>query len=471
MILQASLFPDFSPSKDFIRRCLLLLCLLSITIVASAQQGRYLQTLNLFDIDNRPFYATTHSLPAYILAGINAGAITPYRVDYATKKAEPFTVAAKESLLHQINVSPDSADYLSPRMLNELDVDVIRNKKGISKINYLNFHMVYFADEVPRMREDKFKDYFFSVSFDQVAAYLTKQNALWVKNAGPLLWKNHVVHTYGQHAFSVLSNVIPELEDNAMEQHVALTLDKNGGIAKVGTYSMQYELVQDVVLPDSLYSAGEILSMPEALLAGRYQPNKEMVLKTKLPAIKFKYRTEPLDASYVLMQTEKLYLDHPANQAYFKPEQELSALLVEAVSIGAVSTYASDSLLTIMPRNQWNDNLKVKEYDLFGDGYKLSEANYLPLALSVITITWKLQVDAAGKVISKAPYALGLYLGAKNTPLGLESLIGYLSFEELYQSAKASKEHKQLLHLLDNLANSKYMGYLSHTSEMMLYQK
>ena len=472
MKLFASLLPDLSQIQGLKRRCLLLLCLLSITSVASAQKGRYLQTINLYDTENRPFLATTHSLPAYILAGIKSGELIPYLVNYAATNAEPFTAEAQESLLHQINVSPDSAEHLAPHMLNNLDVDVTLKKGKITKINYLNFHTVLFSDEATYFRNGKFKDYFFSVSFDQVAAYLAKQNALWVKNAGPLLWKNNVVHTYGQDAFSVLSNAVPQLEEHPMQLYVALTLDQSGEIAKAGAYSGHHELVEDVVLSDSLYAAGAILPMHEALLAGHYRVNNEMALKTKLPESKQKYNSKPLDASYVLMQTEKLYLHHPANQAYFQPEQEISALLLEAVSNGAVTNvYASDSLLTVMPEKEWNDNLKVKEYDMFGDGYTLSEVSYFPQQLSVLNVTWKLQVDAAGNVISKSPYSLGLYLGAENNPTGFESLIGYLSFKEVYQSAKASKDNAQLLHLLDNLASNKYTGYLSHTSEMMLHKK
>jgi hypothetical protein len=471
MKLLASLFPAFFLIQGLIPKCGLLLCMLSINTVALAQKNRHLQTINLKDKENRPYLATLHSLPAYILEGIKLGEITPYRVDYATRKVEPFTKEAKESLLQQINTSPDVWDHLSPRMLHKLDVDVTRNKSGIRKINYLNFHDVLFSDEATRFRNDKFKDYSFSVSFDQVAAYLTKQNALWVKNAGPLLWKSNIVHTYGQDAFSVLSNLVPQLEEHTMELHVALNLDQKGNIDKVGAYSWKHELVQDVALSDSLYIAGEILLMTDALVTGRYLVNDEAPLKTKVPEIKFTYISKPQQTSYVLMQTEKLYLDRLENKGFSQPEQELSALLVEAVSIGTVTrVYASDSLLTVLPKAKWNENLKIKEYDMFGDSYTLSDANFLPQQLSVIELTWKLQVDAKGTVISKSPYALGLYLGANSAPSGLESLIGYLSYKELYRSTKAAEGNKQLLSLLDRLAGHKYIGYLSHTSEIMVNQ-
>ncbi|MEJ8757191.1 hypothetical protein WG947_09310 [Pontibacter sp. H259] len=442
--------------------------MLSITIVASAQKGRYLQTINLGDKENTPFFATTHSLPGYILDGIKSEEITPYRVDYATKKAEPFTATEKESLLYQINASVEEWDHLSPRMLNNLDVDVTLKKGKATKIHYLNFHTVHFTDDATRLRGDRFKDYYFSVSFEQVAAYLEKQNALWVKNAGPLLWKNNMVHTYGQDAFSVVSSIVPQLEEHAMELHVALSLDEKGKIDKVGAYSWQHELVQEVTLPDSLYVEGEVLSMPEALVAGRYRASEQMALKTKLPEFKFTFERKLKQTSYVIMQTEKLYLDHPGNKVFLQPEQELSALLVEAASKGTVNkVYATDSLHAILSEATWNERLKVKEYDMFGDGYTLSEDNYLPQQLSVLHVTWKWEVDVAGNMISKTPYALGLYLHANSSPANIETLIGYLSYQELYQSAKASNGNKQLLTLLENLAGHNYTGYLSHTSEMI----
>ncbi|SIT93951.1 hypothetical protein SAMN05444128_3353 [Pontibacter indicus] len=97
-------------------------------------------------------------------------------------------------------------------MLHELEVDVTRSKGGRSNMNYHHFHRVHVTDEAPRSAEGKAVDYFFSVNFDLGTACLTNQHALWVKNAGPLHCKYKVVHAYGQNAFSVLSNVMQELE-------------------------------------------------------------------------------------------------------------------------------------------------------------------------------------------------------------------------------------------------------------------
>ncbi|MBC5992201.1 hypothetical protein [Pontibacter cellulosilyticus] len=455
MKLSFLLFPRLALLKARILSCLLLTLLWGSVTNTLAQQGRYLQTVNLYQNENRPFISEVHSLTGYILEGIKSGEITPYVVNYTSNKAVAFSADAKQNLLRQITASPDSEDFLHPTMLEEVEIDIIKAKGRVRKINYLNFNNIHVAD----------KTVSFSVSFDQVATYLAKNDALWVKNAGPLLWNNNILHTASWAAFNVLNRVTPELEGD----YVAVKLNQVGEIAKLEAYLSNHELTHTFMLPDSLYTSGEILPMSKALLEERYQRKNEVELKTKLPEIKYKYKFKPSEASYVLTQTQSLYLSHPANAAFSQPDQELSTLLLDAVSKGIVTNvYASDSLLIKMSIAEWNDNMKVKEYDLFSDSVIFTDVTYIPQAYSVIEVVWKQHFDAAGKVISKKPYALGLFLGAEHSPVMLESKLGYLSFEEVYQKVKSQNGSVRLLGLLENITSGKYLGYLSHTSHITL---
>ena len=146
-----------------------------------------------------------------------------------------------------------------------------------------------------------------------------------------------------------------------------------------------------------------------------------------------------------------------------------STLLLEPVSKGTIpSVYTSDSLLTLMPKKEWDEKLIRELYIKHEGEYSFKEVAYVPRDFSLVTITWKQHIDQLGQVTSREPFALGVFLGAEAIPFREELLIGYLSFAEVYQSAKAINGNKQLLRLLDSIVSDTYMGYLSHTSEIMV---
>ncbi len=453
--------------KKIIAGIILVFVLASITS-SVAQKNRYLQSITLSAEANLPFFEEQHMLPALILKGIEEGEITPYDINYKENRVEPFGPEAISVLLYDIHPdNPEDFPKYTLRDFNTVVADVTKNKKGLTQVNYLHFTAVSDDAVIETSGEFMLLNYkVFSVRFDEAAAYMDKVGALWVKNAGPILYRNNVLHTANRSPLYLLQK---EAENpNYHYVHVKGAAANVPG--KLVFYSREHEPLREEELADNR-TEGTILYMSDAISQGKLAPAEQQQIKTKVKPVAYKAPVRKMPENYTLTQNYRLYLQLPENAAFMQDGNELPALILEAVEQNWISNlYPDETFKEKISKKQWNANREADTgFSLFGEeeDSTLEKTYYFPQSFNVVTLTNKIDFTRDGSVKKSSPRAIGLALNAAETPEGMEKTLGFVAFDELYKAIKANGTDAQL-ELLNKLRDQSYFSYLDKTSEVSI---
>lgn len=440
------------------------------TTTAYTQTERYLQSVDLKKVENRPYYSNSHSLPMLVNDAILSGKVTPYHIDYGIGSINPISLAEyKNLLIYEVtDYGYGEADTfrLFPAELNQLELDITRKKSKPEDLNYIHFKAEDYKTGSTR--------YLFSVSFYDLSQYLDKQNALWVTSVSPFVWKGHVMHTDGNYIGDILYQ-----QENESTQYLHLVKNTDNEYSKFYTYNNEHKLVSQQSF-DSLSSdttKGEIRLMSEALFQGMYSYDYEEKLNTTLPDPIGDIKFRKLKDTFVVTFVEDIHLKRPENAKFYQEEKELSTLIMNAVESGSLSNiYTNDSLTTRMSLAEWQHNASeevMSDNGGWGDedndeAMTISRYMYLGRSVSIVSIMWKIYFNIEGEVLSKTPHAIGLFVAPEETITGLTKLLGYFAFEDVYNALKDKPEAfyntPNTGNYIEDLKNGGYFSYWKYTS-------
>jgi hypothetical protein len=441
--------------------CVLLLlfaCLL-VRPAAHAQQERFLQQVDLRLPGNQPMAADPYLLPGLVAQGIEAGKITPYRIDYETDSLSPLSLAQYHKSLEYTDIVDfvtlqEGTLEVEPWILYLLALDVTKEKGHLKKINYLHFSGMDLQRGLVK--------YYYSVSFPQLAAYLQEVKALWIKNSSPFVWRNQVLHTYSKHP----ANVLPEEEANLLPH---LTENPKGTYGHLELYSPDQKLVKRIPYQDlwPANDSSDIRWLDEALRAGLYQvglvtpgegEEAEKKLSTTLPEAPLAASSKPAPVAFSIIQTDKINTLRPENKTLKAQEADLLSLVNQAIQQGRLTNlYTSADLTKRMTAADWQKHLRVAGVmPAKTDTSQTSEVHYPPM----ITLSWKIFFNAKGEITGRQPLGLGFVADSRHTETTFEYLIGYIPFEEAVKTLK----EKPAARLLAQLRRRKYFAFWEGSS-------
>ncbi|MGV3504495.1 MAG: hypothetical protein ACO1O1_12375 [Adhaeribacter sp.] len=432
-------------------------CLLTSPAVR-AQQERVLQQVDLRLPGNRPLMANPYLLPALVAQGIEAGKITPYRIDYEANSLSPLSLAQYHKHLEFVN----TGDFLSieddtlevmPWNLYLLALDVTKEKGKLKKINYLHFSSMETQAGLVK--------YHYSVSFPQLAAYLQEVKALWIKNSSPFVWRNQVLHAYNEHPV----NVLPE-EEATFSVH--LTEKPKGTYSHLELYSRDQKLVKRIPYQDlwPANDSSDIRWMDEALRAGLYQvglvtPDEgeetERKLSTTLPEAPQVVSSKPAPVAFSIIQTDLIHTLRPENKTLKTWETGLRTSLDQAIGQGRLpNLYTSADLSERMTAADWQKHSQENGEMPAGSTSPNSKIHYAPL----IAVSWKIFFNDKGEITGRQPLALGFLADSSSTASGFHQPIGFIPFEEAVKTLK----EKPAARLLTQLRRRKYFAFWDGSS-------
>lgn len=443
------------------------------TTAAFAQKQRFLQEVDLTQKENQAYFSYSYSLPALIMQGIETGNIKPYKIDYESNTITPLSLEQYHQSLILILDDGFSSDTLRllPNDLSRLQFDVTKENGAFRRLNYIHFRSL---DPFTLLLK-----YHFSVSFEEVAAYLYTKNAVWVRNENLLLWKNQILHTYGNNPIEVIPQEF--VPGAAGMSFVHLVKNKKGNFEKFHIYNRKHELINEISLQDSAFRklTPDIKWLPDALAAGLYHVGvgKDMFkpetleenIKTTVLENKPIMAAKNLPTQFSIIQTDRIYLERPENQKFYREGQELFTVINRLVQNGKLETiYKNDSLTVRMPTAEWETNLKERiTMEPNDQGVTLiAERTYNSRDVAVMSLSWKIYFNLKGEIIAKVPHVIGFYLNANITSYGLEFPIGYLKFDDLVPVLNKLPAAK----LLKELRKQHYFGYWTDSSGIALEQ-
>ncbi|ELR73161.1 hypothetical protein C900_05210 [Fulvivirga imtechensis AK7] len=341
-----------------------------------------------------------------------------------------------------------------PGDLNKLKLDISRKSGKQGKINYIHFNAEDYKTGLIK--------YYFSVSFDDLAQYLDRQNALWVKNASPLVWMGQVLHTDGDY----ISDIIYEWRQQGHASYLHPVKSQNGMYEKFLLFDNQHQLLTEEPFSNFNSNGGEIRLMSQALNDRLYIHDSEEKLNTTIPEATGRIKTRKLKDAFVVTLAEDIHLNLPENAKFYQDEQEMSTFIMNRVESGELSNiYTNDSLTTRMSLAEWQDNASEEAISHSGNweddsGYEtISRVIYTGRSASIVSLSWKVYFNSNGEVTGKKPYAIGLFISSEETVTGLTKLLGYFSFDDVYNTLPSEAYMK-------DIRDGDYFSYWKYTSGM-----
>lgn len=457
--------PSFLPLLKSLCFTLLFIACVLISPAVHAQQERVLQQVDLRLPGNQPLSAAPYLLPGLVARGIEAGKITPYRIDYETHSMAPLSLAQYRKSLEIISSGDlfgeeEDTLMLFPSALYLLALDVTKEKGALKKINYLHFSSMD--------HQAGFVKYHYSVSFSQLAAYLQEAKALWVKNNSALVWRNQVLHTYGLFPPDVLA----QLPSSPTEEGLLLHFAENpkGKYEHLELYSRDQKLLKRIPYQDLLPAkdSSDIRWMDEALLAGLYQvgfadprdgDEAEQKLSTTLPEAPAVASGRPAPAAFSIIQGEAVNTFRPENKKFKALEKDLIKFLNQAITQGRFgSLYSSPDLSEPMTAADWQERLSnLKEQAASTASSQAPDTSQLT---TPITLYWKLSFNDKGEITARQPLALGFGANFRHTATGYLDFMGAISFEEAVKTLK----EKSAARLLSDMRRRRYFAFWEYSS-------
>lgn len=438
---------------------------------AYAQNGRFIQQVDLTAEENAPFFSRDYSLPELTIEAIRAGKLHAYDIDYSRNTLTPLTSTqfAARLIISIEDFGFGSSDTISfsGNDFNAVEIDLTKKNNEITTINYIHFKAKDSATP------DKHK---FSVSFAELSDYLNQKKALWVRNSSPWLWKGQVVHLNGHYARDIIYNTFPDTNYSYMH----LYKGADGNYEKLQVYDMYHALAQELPFQSSSSKAG-IKLMASALQEGSYVALREEKLKTKIQETSTSSILHALDENFMIMQNEEIHLLHPENAKFYIEEKELPTLIMEAIEEGKITRIYRDNLLTEqMTKEEWlynaSEEVMYSEDDWeSADNFVSRRVMYTGRSATIVAVSWKKYFNTQGEIIARMPHSIGLLIGPEQTLTGLSKLLGYFSFNDVYHVLKNSPEayysSPESGNFINDLMKKDYFSYFTSTSGIMVQSR
>ncbi|GAA0894388.1 hypothetical protein GCM10009122_40690 [Fulvivirga kasyanovii] len=437
---------------------------------AHAQNGRFIQQIDLNAEENAPFFSRVYSLPELAIEAVRAGKVHAYDVDYSTNKLTALNPHEFRSRLimsvEDYGFGSVDTIFFTEGDFTALEIDVSKKGNKIAGINFLHFRV----KEAPNPGKHEF-----TVSFAELSDYLNQKKALWVRNSTPWLWKGQIVHTNGDFA----SNIVYDMFPDANYSYIHLLKGKDGDYAKLQVYDRNHKLAVEQPFEDAS-SDSKIKLMTSALLQGDYQMRAEKKLKTNIEESSTPDYLLAPDQNFFVIQHEEIHLTHPENAKFYMEEKELPTLIMAAIESGEISRVYKDNLLTDqMTTEEWLYNTSEEvmylsddretEYDETSeDNFEIQRVMYSGRSANIVSVSWKKYFNNKGEVIAQMPHSIGLFIGPEQTLTGLSKLLGYFSFNDVYHalkdSPKAYYQTSESGNFINDLMKRDYFSYFTSTS-------
>ncbi|UII32108.1 hypothetical protein LVD17_27880 [Fulvivirga ulvae] len=438
---------------------------------ANAQNGRFIQQVDLTAEENAPFFSRDYSLPELTIEAIRAGEIHAYDVDYSKNT---LTTLTPEQFSSRLIISIEDFGFGSSDTIlyagndfNTIEIDLSKKNNEITAIHYIHFKVKDSATPgQPR----------FSVSFTELSDYLIQKKALWIRNSSSWFWKGQVAHLNGYYASDIIYNTFPD----ANYSYIHLYKGADGSYEKLQVYSMDHTLAQELPLRSSSIKA-EIKLMASALQNGDYLAFGEEKLRTKIRETSKLVTPHALDENFMIIQNEEIHLLHPENTKFYMEDKELPTLIIEAIEEGKITKIFKDNLLTApMTKEEWlhnaSEEVMYSEDDWESeDDFESRRVMYSGRSATIVAVSWKKYFNLQGEVLAQMPHSIGLFIGPEQTLTGLSKPLGYFSFNDVYHVLKNSPDayynSPESGNFINDLMKRDYFSYFTSTSGIMVQSR
>ncbi|MBL6445131.1 hypothetical protein JMN32_02350 [Fulvivirga sp. 29W222] len=450
----------------------LLFCL--IIINTNAQNGRYLQRIDLSAEENKPFFSRVYSLPQLTIEAIQKGKVHAYDIDYSKNT---ITSLSREAFKAKMIVytadngfgTVDTISYTG-RDFTAIEVDVSKRNNRTTGLNYIHFN-VNDSSKSERHR--------FSVSFAELCNYLNQKKTLWVYNSNSWLWKGQVLHSNGYYADDIIYNIFPDTNYS----YIHLLRNPEGDYEKLQFYDLDHRLMQELPFQGSSAKA-EIKLMATALQEGNYITKNKKKIKTRIAEVSVPSQPLLLDENFFIIQNEEIHLLHPENARFYIEEKELPTLIMQAIEEGKITRVYEDNMLNNeMTQEEWT--LQASEEFIYtssdsdneeDEEYLLSQrVMYVGRSVTIVSVSWKKYFNHKGEIIAQMPHSIGLFVGPEQTLTGLRKPLGYFSFNDLYHALKNAPEAYYSTpksgNFINDLMKRDYFSYFTSTSGIFVQSR